>query len=72
MDKAFLTCALNCVLTAPRQHPMVPVTPAAMALSAREAFDAGASIMQIHFGRRPREWGTSQHGIRTWRRAARV
>jgi 3-keto-5-aminohexanoate cleavage enzyme len=49
MDKAILTCALNGVLTDPRQHPMVPVTPEAMAQSAREAFDAGASIMHVHF-----------------------
>jgi uncharacterized protein (DUF849 family) len=49
MNKAILTCALNGVLTDPRQHPMIPVTPAAMARSAREAFDAGASIMHIHF-----------------------
>jgi 3-keto-5-aminohexanoate cleavage enzyme len=49
MDKAIITCALNGVLTDPRQHPMVPVTPAAMAQSAHEAFDAGASIMHVHF-----------------------
>ena len=48
MSKAILTCALNGVLTNPKQHP-VPVTPAEMASSAREAFDAGASIMHIHF-----------------------
>jgi 3-keto-5-aminohexanoate cleavage enzyme len=49
MSKAILTCALNGVLTDPRQHPMVPVTPTEMAQSAHEAFDAGASIMHIHF-----------------------
>jgi 3-keto-5-aminohexanoate cleavage enzyme len=49
MSKAILTCALNGVLTDPRQHPMVPVTPQQMAQSAREAFDAGASIMHVHF-----------------------
>ncbi len=48
MDKAVLTCALNGVLTNPKQHP-VPVTPAEMAASAREAFDAGASVMHVHF-----------------------
>ncbi len=47
MEKAILTCALTGVLTDPRQHP-VPVTPAQMASSAREAFDAGASIMHVH------------------------
>jgi uncharacterized protein (DUF849 family) len=49
MSKAILTCALNGVLTDPRQHPMVPVSPQQMAQSAREAFDAGASIMHVHF-----------------------
>ncbi len=49
MSKAILTCALNGVLTDPRQHPMVPVTPEQMAQSAHEAFDAGASIMHVHF-----------------------
>ena len=46
-DKAILTCALTGVLTDPRQHP-VPVTPEQMAASAREAYDAGASIMHVH------------------------
>ena len=46
-DKAILTCALTGVLTNPRQHP-VPVTPAQMAAEARDAFDAGASIMHVH------------------------
>ena len=48
MDKAILTCALNGVLTNPKQHP-VPVTPEEMAASAKQAYDAGASIMHIHF-----------------------
>ncbi|MEM1032837.1 MAG: 3-keto-5-aminohexanoate cleavage protein [Myxococcota bacterium] len=48
MDKAILTCALNGVLTNPAQHP-VPVTPEQMAASARDAFNAGAAIMHIHF-----------------------
>ncbi len=48
MDKAIITCALNGVLTNPKQHP-VPVTPAECAESAREAMDAGASIIHIHF-----------------------
>lgn len=46
-DKAILTCALTGVLTNPRQHP-VPVTPAQMAAEARDAFNAGASIMHVH------------------------
>jgi uncharacterized protein (DUF849 family) len=49
MSKAILTCALNGVLTDPRQHPMVPVTAGQMAQSARQAFEAGASIMHVHF-----------------------
>ena len=48
MDKAIVTCALNGVLTDPRRHP-VPVTPAEMAASAKEACDAGAAIVHIHF-----------------------
>lgn len=47
MDIAILTCALTGVLTNPKQHP-VPVTPAQMAAEARDAFNAGASIMHIH------------------------
>ena len=49
-DKAILTCSLNGVLTDPKTHP-VPVTAKEMAASAKEAFDAGASIMHIHFRR---------------------
>jgi 3-keto-5-aminohexanoate cleavage enzyme len=48
MDKAILTCALTGVLTNPKQHP-VPVTPAQMAQEALDAFNAGASIMHVHF-----------------------
>jgi 3-keto-5-aminohexanoate cleavage enzyme len=47
-EKAILTCALTGVLTDPRQHP-VPVTPAQLAASAREAYDAGASIVHVHY-----------------------
>jgi uncharacterized protein (DUF849 family) len=50
MDKAILTCALTGVLTDPTQHP-VPVTPAQMAAEARDAFNAGASIMHVHLRR---------------------
>lgn len=48
MDKAILTCALNGVLTNPKQHP-VPVTPEECAASARQAYDAGASIIHVHY-----------------------
>ncbi len=47
MTKAIITCALTGVLTNPKQHP-VPVTPAQMAAEARDAFNAGASIMHVH------------------------
>jgi 3-keto-5-aminohexanoate cleavage enzyme len=47
-DKAIITCALTGVLTDPTQHP-VPVTPEEIAREARRAFDAGASIMHVHF-----------------------
>jgi len=49
-DKAILTCALTGVLTDPKQHP-VPVTIEEMAASAREAFDAGAAVVHVHFRR---------------------
>lgn len=47
-DLAIITCALTGVLTNPKQHP-VPVTPDEMAKEARRAFDAGASIMHVHY-----------------------
>ncbi len=50
MDKAILTCALTGVLTDPAQHP-VPVTPAQCAAAAREAMEAGAAIIHIHYRR---------------------
>jgi len=48
MSKAVVTCALTGVLTDPAQHH-VPVTPEQMAREARAAFDAGASVMHVHF-----------------------
>lgn len=48
MSKAVVTCALTGVLTDPAQHH-VPVTPGQMAREARAAFDAGASVMHVHF-----------------------
>ena len=47
-DKVTLTCALTGVLTNPQHHP-VPVTPEEMARAAKDAFDAGATIMHCHF-----------------------
>jgi 3-keto-5-aminohexanoate cleavage enzyme len=49
-DKAIVTCALTGVLTNPKQHP-VPVTVEQMASAAKEAYDAGASIMHVHLRR---------------------
>ena len=43
MQKAVVTCALTGVLTNPNQHP-VPVTTSEMAKSAKDAFDAGATV----------------------------
>ena len=48
MEKAIVTCSLTGVLTDPRQHP-VPVTVAEMAASARDAYNAGAAVMHLHF-----------------------
>ena len=56
MDKAIITCAINGVLTNPAQHP-VPVTPEEMAASARDAYNAGATIMHIHFRRQEPNMG---------------
>jgi len=48
MSRTIVTCALTGVLTDPAQHH-VPVTPEQMAKEARAAFDAGASVMHVHF-----------------------
>ena len=47
-NKAVITCALTGVLTDPARHP-VPVTVEEMAAAARQAYDAGAAIMHVHF-----------------------
>ena len=47
-DKAIITCALTGVLTDPAQHH-VPVTPEQLAAEARRAYDAGASVVHVHF-----------------------
>ncbi len=49
-SKVVVTCSLTGVLTDPARHP-VPVTPEEMAASARQAFDAGAAIMHVHYRR---------------------
>ncbi len=61
MDKAILTCALTGVLTDPVQHP-VPVTPAQMAAEARDAFNAGASVMHVHV----RQQGAGMGHLPSW------
>ena len=50
MDKAIITCAVTGVLTDPKQHP-VPVTVEQMAESSRQAFEAGAAVVHLHFRR---------------------
>ena len=45
-----VTAALTGVLTNPQTHP-VPVTPDEMATAARQAQDAGATVVHIHFRR---------------------
>lgn len=49
-NKVTITCALTGVLTDPAVHP-VPVTVKQMAEAAKGAYDAGASIMHVHFRR---------------------
>ncbi|MEM6539185.1 MAG: 3-keto-5-aminohexanoate cleavage protein [Pseudomonadota bacterium] len=60
-QKAIITCALTGVLTNPEQHP-VPVTPEQMAAEAKRAFDAGASIMHVHY----RKQEPGQGHLPTW------
>ena len=47
-DKAIITCSITGVLTDPTQHH-VPVTPEQLAAEARRAYDAGASVVHVHF-----------------------
>ena len=55
-DLVVLTCALTGVLTDPKHHP-VPVTVEEMAAAAKEAFDAGATVMHVHFRRQEPNMG---------------
>lgn len=50
MDKAIITCAVTGVLTDPKQHPL-PVSVEQMAESSRQAFEAGAAVVHLHFRR---------------------
>lgn len=61
MSKAIITCALNGVLTDPRQHN-VPVTPEDMAAEARRAYDEGASVIHIHL----RQQGEGRGHLPSW------
>jgi len=47
-EKVLVTCALNGLLTDPDRF-QIPVTPEEMAQSAKEAFEAGATIVHVHF-----------------------
>jgi uncharacterized protein (DUF849 family) len=47
-SKTIITCALTGLLTDPAVHH-VPVTPEEMADHAQQAYDAGASIVHVHF-----------------------
>lgn len=60
-DKVVITCALNGVLTDPKQHH-VPVTPAEMAAEAKRAYDEGASVMHIHL----RQQGEGRGHLPSW------
>ena len=53
-DKAIITCSITGVLTDPNQHH-VPVTPEQLAQEARRAYDAGASVVHVHFRRQEEE-----------------
>jgi uncharacterized protein (DUF849 family) len=61
MSKVVVTCALTGVLTDPAQH-RVPVTPEQMALEARAAFNAGATVMHVHF----RQQGPGKGHLPSW------
>jgi len=55
-NKAILTCAVTGVLTDPKRFA-VPVTPEQMANSTREAYDAGAAIVHVHFRKQEANMG---------------
>lgn len=48
MSKVVITCALTGVLTDPERHS-VPVTPEQMASEAKRAYDAGATVIHVHY-----------------------
>ncbi len=56
--KVIVTCAVTGVLTDPKKFN-VPVTPKEMAAAAKQAYDAGASIVHVHFR-------SQQPGLGAW------
>ncbi|MFH0789904.1 MAG: 3-keto-5-aminohexanoate cleavage protein, partial [Pseudomonadota bacterium] len=60
-SKTVITCALTGVLTDPAVHH-VPVTPEEMADHTQQAYDAGASIVHVHF----RNQGQGLGHLPTW------
>lgn len=54
--KVVVSCALTGVLTDPAQHP-VPVTPEQMADHAEQAWNAGATVVHLHFRSQEPGWG---------------
>lgn len=55
-SKAIVTCALTGVLTNPARHP-VPVTPEQMADEAERAWNAGATVVHLHFREQAEGYG---------------
>ena len=67
MNKAIVTCAITGVLTDPKVYP-APVTPQEMARESRAAFDAGASVIHVHF----RQLGPGKGHLPSWEPAVAV
>jgi uncharacterized protein (DUF849 family) len=61
MEPAIVTCALTGVLTDPAQHP-VPVTPEQMAAEAKAAWNAGATVVHLHY----RQQGAGMGRFPSW------
>ncbi len=55
-EKCVITCALTGVLTDPKRHH-VPVTPEQMADEAERAWNAGATVVHLHFRRQQEGMG---------------
>ncbi|MFI5958890.1 3-keto-5-aminohexanoate cleavage protein [Cryptosporangium sp. NPDC051539] len=53
-----ITCCLNGGVQGKESHPGLPETPAELARSAKEAYDAGASAVHVH-PRNPEDWSES-------------